>query len=175
MRKSQTGLKSSETGLKCIVGDAVFDSSGKYRYSLSRLWNAEGKRAVFVMLNPSKADATLNDPTISRCITFANRMGCGSLEVVNLFAFRTAYPKELRACRRPIGKLNDQYIAAAVEMASLVVVAWGNWGRLYGRDQEVLQLIKSKNTLLCFGITGQGQPRHPLFLPSDIELIELLR
>lgn len=159
-------------------GDAVFDKSGKYRYSLSRMWNAERNKAVFVMLNPSKADATINDPTISRCITFADRMGCGTLEVVNLFAYRTAYPRELRACRLPVGKLNDQYIARAVEMASVVVVAWGNWGRLYERDREVLQLISSisaEKPLFCFGVTGQGQPRHPLFLSYDNELIELPR
>lgn len=168
-------MRRSETGLKCIASDAVFDKSGRYRYSLSRKWNAEGERAVFVMLNPSKADARLNDPTISRCIRFAEKIGCGALEVVNLFAYRTAYPRELRACRHPVGKLNDQYIAQAVEKASVVVVAWGNWGRLHGRDREVLQLISMKNPLFCFGITGQGQPRHPLFLSCNHELIELPR
>lgn len=158
-----------------ITGDAVFDKSRRYRYSLSRQWNAELPRVVFVMLNPSKADASLNDPTIARCISFADRHGCGALEVVNLFAFRTAYPEELRACRRPVGKLNDQYIAEAAERASIVVVAWGNWGYLHGRDTEVLELIAAKNPLFCFGITLKGQPRHPLFLPSDIRLVEFPR
>lgn len=158
-----------------MVGDAVFDKAGKYRYSLSRIWNAKGAKAAFVMLNPSKADATLNDPTITRCIGFAEKMGCGSLEVVNLFAYRTAYPKELRVCASPIGKLNDQYISAAVETANFVVVAWGNWGQLHGRDQEVLQLVASKSPVFCFGITGKGHPRHPLFLSYEVDLIELPR
>src|SRR5690348_4261255 len=134
-------MKNGETLATSFVGDAVFDKTRKYRYSLSRLWQPDRPKAAFVMLNPSKADASLNDPTISRCISLADRMSCGSLEVVNLFAFRTAYPEELRACRRPIGKLNDEYIGAAVENASLVVVAWGNWGYLHNRDEEVLQLI----------------------------------
>lgn len=168
-------MKRMETSLKNIVGNAVFDKTGKYRYSLCRVWNADGQRAAFIMLNPSNADATLNDPTITRCIGFADKMGCGSLEVVNLFAYRTAYPKELRVCRRPIGKLNDQYIRAAVEMANFVVVAWGNWGELHGRDREVLELIASRRPLFCFGITGKGHPRHPLFLSYDSELIELPR
>ncbi len=168
-------MKASQTGLKNMVGDAVFDKSGKYRYLLSRTWSDEGKKAVFVMLNPSSADASLNDPTISRCIGFAERLGCGSLQVVNLFAYRTAYPKELRVCRSPVGALNNQYIRGAVEAASLVVVAWGNWGRLHGRDKEVLQLIAGRTSLHCFGVTGQGHPRHPLFLPYDIQLIELIR
>ncbi len=125
------------------------------------------------MLNPSKADASVNDPTISRCITLADKMGCGSLEVVNLFAFRTAYPEELRACRRPVGKLNDEYIAAAVESSSLVVVAWGNWGSLYERDKEVLRLISDTDRLHCFGVTLKGQPKHPLFLSSATPLMKL--
>lgn len=158
-----------------IVGDAVFDKSCRYRYSLSRQWNAELPRVAFIMLNPSKADASINDPTISRCISFANRHGCGALEVVNLFAFRTAYPEELRSCRSPVGKLNDQYIQQAVEKASIVVVAWGNWGYLHGRDVEVLGLIGAKHPLFCFGVTLRGQPRHPLFLPSAMRLVELPR
>ena len=166
-------MKKEETLATSFVGDAVFDKSGRYRYSLSRLWSRERSKAAFIMLNPSKADASFNDPTISRCMTLADKMGCGSLEVVNLFAYRTAYPKELRACRRPVGKLNDQYINAAVESASLVVVAWGNWGALHERDQEVLQLISANSHLYCFGITKKGHPRHPLFLPSDTGLITL--
>ena len=158
-----------------IAGDAVFDKSRRYRYSLSRLWDGTRPKATFVMLNPSKADAEINDPTISRCISFAARIGCGALEVVNLFAFRTAYPEQLRACRRPVGELNDHYIDAAVRSSSLVVVAWGNWGYLHGRDEEVLQRISAHQQLHCFGLTLKGRPRHPLFLPSHSELVLLSR
>jgi hypothetical protein len=158
-----------------IEGDAVFDKSRRYRYSLSRFWNRELDKAVFIMLNPSKADADINDPTIRRCISFAQKMGCGSLEVVNLFAFRTAYPEELRACRRPVGKLNDQYICSAAESASLIVVAWGNWGYLHRRNEEVLKLLSGSVPVHCFGTTLKGHPRHPLFLPSEISIIELPR
>jgi|JYMV01.1.fsa_nt_gi hypothetical protein len=168
-------MKGTKLAKPEMTGSAIFDKSGRYRYSLSRMWNCKRPKAAFVMLNPSRADAEMNDPTISRCIAFAEKLGCGALEVVNLFAYRTAYPQELRACRRPVGKLNDQYIGKAVETSSLVVVAWGNWGCLHGRDTEVLKLISSKDPLFCFGITLKGQPRHPLFLPSDIELVPLPR
>lgn len=158
-----------------IEGDAVFDKSRRYRYSLSRQWNSELEKAAFIMLNPSRADAEINDPTIRRCISFAQKLGCGSLEVVNLFAYRTAHPEELRACRRPVGKLNDQYICAAAESASIIVVAWGNWGYLHKRNQEVLDMLDSCKRLLCFGTTAQGHPRHPLFLPAQISITELPR
>ena len=172
---TRSSLDENQSAPRKMIGDAVFDRSRKYRYLLSRQWNCQKDKAVFVMLNPSKADATVNDPTISRCISFAEKMGCGSLDVVNLFAFRTAYPKELKACPKPVGRLNDQYIAGAVEKASLIVVAWGNWGRLHDRDQEVLDLIALRRPLLCFGTTREGQPRHPLFLPAATELVEMPR
>lgn len=158
-----------------IEGGAVFDGTGKYRYSLSRSWDRKLEKAVFIMLNPSKADAEINDPTIRRCISFAHKMNCGSLEVVNLFAYRTAYPQELRACRRPVGKLNDKYITEAAQNAAVIVVAWGNWGSLHRRNEEVLGLLQGSVPIMCFGMTLQGHPRHPLFLPADTRAIELAR
>ncbi|HNB24523.1 MAG TPA: DUF1643 domain-containing protein [Candidatus Melainabacteria bacterium] len=166
-------MKGLDPAKLVMTGDAVFDKSRRYRYSLSRAWNSVRPKAAFVMLNPSKADAEKNDPTISRCISFAENLGCGSLEVVNLFAYRTAYPHELKSCRYPVGKLNDQYIREAMISSSLVIVAWGNWGSLHGRDRQVLDLISSHNRLLCFGLTLRGQPRHPLFLPAQSELVTL--
>jgi len=66
---------------------AVIDPTGDYRYSLWRVWHPKASRVAFIMLNPSQADATVDDPTIRRCIGFAQRWGYGSLEAVNLFAY----------------------------------------------------------------------------------------
>lgn len=156
---------------KGIIGEAVFDRSERYRYSLTRCWNSSGTKATFIMLNPSSADAKQNDPTISRCISFAEKLGCGSLEVVNLFAYRTAFPYELKDYRRPVGSLNDKYIETAIQTSNVIVAAWGNWGFLKGRDEVVIQLIGEKFPLFCFGLTSKGQPRHPLYLPGNTELV----
>ncbi len=74
---------------------AKFDPSMNYRYSLAREWNSNAPRIGFVMLNPSTADATSNDPTIRRCINFARFWGYGAIEVVNLFAYRASHPAQL--------------------------------------------------------------------------------
>lgn len=66
---------------------------GDYRYLLTREWDSQGKIVTFIMLNPSRADALLNDPTITRCLNFARSWGYGRLEVVNLFAYRTPQPE----------------------------------------------------------------------------------
>lgn len=119
------------------------------------------------MLNPNRADARLDDPTIRRCIAFAQTWGYGSLEVMNLFAYRTANPAELRRVSDPIGVENDRYLAGLTERIDCLLLAWGNWGRLRARDQAVLPLLSSAQPMYCLGRTKVGQPRHPLYLRRD--------
>jgi hypothetical protein len=116
------------------------------------------------MLNPSTADASKNDPTIHRCIQFAQSWGYGSLEVVNLFAYRTTTPIELQRIADPIGSKNDHYLVQAGQRAQMLILAWGNWGNLLGRDQAVLKLVNSHQSVYCLGINQSGLPRHPLYV-----------
>ncbi len=144
---------------------AVIDKAGLYRYSLWRDWDMEKPKLVFIMLNPSKADANIDDPTLRRCINFAKSWGFGSLIVVNLFAFRTARPLDLRQVDDPIGSQNDRYLKKAIKSADKVVVAWGNKGKLMQRDRLVLELLSKHNVQPhCLGITKVGSPRHPLYV-----------
>jgi hypothetical protein len=142
---------------------ACFDPTGTYRYSLWRSW-AGGARLVFIMLNPSTADAHRNDPTIHRCIRLAQRWGYGSLEVVNLFAYRTPDPRNLKKIPDPIGPENDAYLCMAAARAERVLLAWGNWGSLHQRDCQVLNLLPPETDLCCLGVNRTGQPRHPLYV-----------
>ncbi|MBF2073656.1 MAG: DUF1643 domain-containing protein [Synechococcales cyanobacterium C42_A2020_086] len=153
-----------------MEGGAVFDASGNYRYSLWRSWNQQAARVVFVMLNPSTADATANDATIRRCLGFAHLWGYGSLEVVNLFAFRSSDPQTLRQVADPIGQECDRYILAAVRRAERVIVAWGNGGSWQRRDQTVLALLQHDTSLYCLGQNQSGQPSHPLYLKRTVQV-----
>lgn len=145
---------------------AIFDASRQYRYALWRRWDKTIPKVVFIMLNPSTADATTNDPTICRCVRFAQAWGYGGLEVVNLFALMATDPQQLKAAIDPIGQACDQYLLDAVRRADRVVIAWGNWGSLQQRDQAVLALLAPKMPLYCLGMNRSGQPRHPLYLPK---------
>lgn len=150
---------------------AVIDPTGRYRYRLTREWGP-GQAACFVMLNPSTADATVDDPTIRRCIGFAKSWGCGSLVVVNLFAYRTARPALMKLVSDPVGPENDQHIRAAVTAAAVVVAAWGVDGSYRARAREVLPLLQAP---FCLGMTKAGAPRHPLFLRGDTKLVPYTR
>lgn len=137
-----------------------------YRYSLTRTWDAAKPRCCFVMLNPSTADASEDDPTIRRCIGFAKAWGYGSLEVVNLFAFRATDPTQLsKTVLNQVGIENDSYIAKAVENASVVVCAWGCFKPATERARQVLAMIPKPHYLK---LNKDGVPCHPLYLPGHL-------
>lgn len=152
---------------------ATFSPCGAYRYTLARQWGNEPP-AIFVMLNPSTADAATDDPTIRRCVGFARRWHLDGIVVVNLFALRATDPRALRDHPDPVGPENDDRILAALEwyQSSPVVAAWGAHGGLYGRDRAMLGLIRDAvDRPLCLGTTRSGHPRHPLYLPADTVLM----
>ncbi|WP_207549173.1 DUF1643 domain-containing protein [Mycobacteroides chelonae] len=154
---------------------AVVSTCGKYRYSLSRRWAADGPVCVFVMLNPSTADADHDDPTIRRCIGFAHQFDCAALHVVNLYAYRATDPRELWKVDDPVGADNEQYLSAAAELAresgGYLIMAWGGHARP-GRAAAVTETLAAIQELLCLGTTVHGQPRHPLFLPKQAPLVQ---
>jgi hypothetical protein len=138
---------------------------GPYRYLLSRRWGP-GAPALFVMLNPSTADDTSDDPTIRRCIGFARRWGAPAVEVVNLYALRATRPRDLFAHAAPVGPDNDAAIADAAARAAAIVVAWGAHGaRDAARVRCVVGLLGARR-LACLGTSRGGEPRHPLYLPT---------
>ncbi|AGY59282.1 DUF1643 domain-containing protein [Gloeobacter kilaueensis] len=170
----QAALPCIAGGLGCwseqvIEGGAVFDASGAYRYRLWRRWDQERPLLVFVLLNPSTADAHRDDPTLRRCLAFARTWGYGALEVLNLFAWRSSDPRGLTCTPDPVGPDNDLYLLAACQPQRPVILAWGNWGSLQNRNRSVLNLIAGSR-LYCLGRTRSGQPRHPLYLSARLEV-----
>lgn len=151
---------------------AVFDRSRRYRYLLTRTWDARRLPVVWVMLNPSAADAFTDDPTIRRCVRFAARLGAGGIIVVNLFAYRAADPAVLSRAADPVGELNDEYLREAAQPGGrLIIGAWGMHGGLRGRAAAVTRMLAAQGAQLhCLGTTSQGHPRHPLYLPASTPL-----
>jgi hypothetical protein len=152
----------ADSGLLSGTSEAVFSVDRARRYVLVRLWESVPPM-TWIMLNPSTADAFADDPTIKRCKAFARREGCGGINVVNLFAHRSADPAALRQAADPVGPSNDQAIEVYARDASLVVAAWGAGGALNGRAREVGQRLAAAGVRLwCLGVTKGGHPKHPL-------------
>lgn len=156
-----------------IKKDAYIDKTGRYRYWLMRQWGQNSKNFVnFILLNPSKADARLDDPTVRRCTCFAKNLGFDGMYVTNLFAFRTKDPQELKKQLEPMGKENDKYIREKAKISRLVVIAWSNHGSFMNRDKEVIAILSQEKSIYCFGINKSGQPTHPSRLKGDTKLIK---
>lgn len=140
-----------------------------YRYWLERSWAETGRGFVnWIMLNPSTADATIDDQTIRKCIAFSRRWGYDGMHVVNLFALRSTDPEALKAHPDPVGPDNNQYIEASILSAERTIVAWGNHGRLFNRDDNVKKMLDRARTFAL--VTNKdGSPKHPLYCRNDCE------
>ena len=144
---------------------AVYSDCERYRYALTRVWEPQGRRLSFVMLNPSTATEVQNDPTVERCERRARALGFGGFRVTNIFAWRDTDPKAMKASRDPIGPENDAAILHAADRADQVIAAWGTHGAHLKRGEQVRDLLLgSGHDLFHLGLSQQGFPRHPLYI-----------
>ena len=154
---------------------AVISDCKKYRYLLSRIWDDNKPWVLFIMLNPSTADAEKDDPTIRRCIGFAKDWGYGGIYVVNLFSLRATNPKELLTAQFVIGVENEEWFRKISALANLVVCAWGNSSivrklqKQFDHGWKPLSWIDKNKPLHCLGLSNNGTPKHPLYLPKNLK------
>ena len=145
---------------------AIYSDCERYRYSLTRIWDPDGPRVNFVMLNPSTATEVQNDPTVERCERRARTLGFGSFAVTNIFAWRDTDPKAMRATPDPIGPGNDAAIRDRAAWADQVIAAWGTHGAHLDRGRTVSTLLRDTGKpLFHLGLSKAGHPKHPLYLP----------
>jgi hypothetical protein len=159
-----------------VGSTATISADGQYRYDLTRRWAIGDDWMLWVMLNPSTADAFADDRTIRRCFGFAEREGFGGMAVVNLYAYRSPYPKVLATVDDPEGPDNRETVARWVTRARLIVAAWGAHPGTAGQALYVRwACADASKTLWCLGTTKHGHPRHPLYAPADTPLTEYHR
>ena len=158
-----------------VTSSAWISACGRYRYLLERRWSSK-VACVFIMLNPSTADATVDDNTIRKCIGYARRWGFGGIVVANLYAYRATDPSELLKVEDPVGPENDEWIERLVNHPT-IVVAWGNDAD-EDRVDEFKHLMHAATgwpvdkLLYCMGTNKNGSPKHPLYLAKGTGLVE---
>lgn len=149
---------------------AVYSDCERYRYSLTRVWEPEGKRALFIMLNPSTATEVQNDPTVERCERRARTLGFGAFRVLNIFAWRATDPRDMRQAEDPVGRGNDVAIIESLDWADRVICAWGTHGEHLGRGPEVAAFLRAAGKpLYHLGLSKAGHPKHPLYIGYAVQ------
>lgn len=160
--------------IKGALREAVISDCGLYRYTLHRppeVRHPERSTAALVMLNPSTADATQDDPTIRRCRGFARAWGCAGLTVLNLYALRSPDPAALWKAVDPIGPENDDYLRRIAREYGDVVCAWGGNAKPDRVATFLRIMARAAARLWCLGMTKDGSPRHPLYVRADQPLV----
>lgn len=170
----------AERSLKLGDSWAEISACGAYRYALGRrIYPRRGpeRTLLWVMLNPSVADAVEDDHTIRRCRSFADAWGFNHVVVANLFAFRATDPKALWSARDcgvdVVGPYCDEWVNRLASYADTVVAAWGRHAvNDLERATYVRKLLMRRHDVHALGFTRCGRfPLHPLMQPGTAELI----
>ena len=167
-----------------MVRGAALSNDGLYRYVLQRTWHFDAPLVAWVMLNPSTADASYDDPTIRKCVGFtkqwaqsAEHPNYGGLVVINLFAWRATKPNvlwDVRGGKDITGPDNDDswdlVLNHPTKPPALIVAAWGGQVErasaiAYADHTEKRLMYLRGYGAKCLGRTKAGSPRHPLMLP----------
>ncbi len=159
----------SLTGKKEAVNTAACRGAyidGAFRYHLWRSEGAGARSLCLILLNPSIADAMIDDPTIRKGWGFARGTGFNSIDVLNAYAYRATDPKDLKRAGYPVGVDNDATIKHVLSRyVDRVIVGWGNHIQR-ARGEEIIRLIEScGHTPEALHVTNKGEPGHPLYLP----------
>ena len=160
---------------------AIFSADRRYRYRLTRKIEGGSGAVTFVMLNPSRADESQDDPTIRKCRGFAKRWGYGTMHAVNLSPYRATHPANLWEALPEPRRVRHQNTSIVLETAAgseLIVLAYGNPAerllKAKGTRDRVRRMTRllseSGNDLHCLGITNSGYPRHPVRIAYDTPL-----
>jgi len=150
---------------------AVVDHTRSYRFVLWRFW-AASPRVLFIGLNPSTANEYHDDPTVHRLLAFAAKWGYGGIYLCNVFSYRAKCPETLSAVEA-IHSANIPAIMMASKLTVMAIAAWGDGIEKVKNGKSVAEHIaKLVAPSFCFGLTRRGNPKHPLYLSSDAQLVD---
>lgn len=154
---------------------AIISNCKNYRYLLERDISPSGKGTIlFIMLNPSTADHSIDDPTIKRCLSFSTNFCMEKLKVINLFAYRSTDPRQLKVVTDPYGPENKKYQEEEIMKADKIVCAWGTKGKMLNAENQMYKLISTLGrTAYALEFTKNRHPKHPLYVRGSCDLIEI--
>lgn len=152
---------------------AILSECETYRYQLWRIWDESKPKVLFIMLNPSTADADIDDPTIRRCIGFAKSWGYGGLFVGNIFAYRSTEPKGLFEADDAVGVDNNYHLEQMSEKCEIAVCAWGNSPIVNKMNTTHKPLKNVRIPLHYIELSKDGTPKHPLYLKSELKPVKI--
>ena len=179
-------IKLNET----ITRKCFFSECRLYRWLLELQISNFQKELIFIGLNPSLSDNKFTDNTTKKIIKISSSHKYGKLKIINLFALISKNPENLKHHKDPVGFYNDQLIKSTLRYWSEnincdVWLGWGNKGKLFSRNEEVLKILSIHKRLkqkrfidsyepLIIRKTKYDNPIHPLYCLDNSKFIKFL-
>lgn len=139
----------------------------------------EGLTFAYFGINPSTADATIDDATVRKWIGFTKVNGGKRFIVGNVSAVRATDVKELASVLVSPSQWRENltHIEQIVADADILVPCWGNRSKAPRHmrndfDTVLSYLLSMGKPVRHFGLTQSGDPKHPLMLGYDTPLLE---
>jgi hypothetical protein len=152
-----------------LESGAVFSTCQRYRQLLYRKWadtTAKPGYVLWIGMNPSTADGSVDDPTVFKERKFTVRFGYAEYRKCNVMDYRATKPKMLLGEGvEPCSPDNLPEIIRQAEGAAMVILAFGaphKRLRKYG-EGVIAALRERKIDLYCINTTKDGLPSHPLY------------
>lgn len=142
---------------------AVISPCERYRYALHRRWQIGNSSVLWVMLNPSTADADIDDPTIRRCLVFSQAWSFDHLMVGNLYALRSTQPAALWTADDPVGPENDAHLRAMAKGAAQIICAWGANAK-QSRADAVIALLREYAPVCALPVRKPDSAGHGFYV-----------
>lgn len=162
--------------------EATISDDGLYRFDLRRavepgcvckrcMVNSRKYRGyvLWVLANPSTADAVADDATERRGWSFTESWGYGEMYFVNINPFRSTDPKLVQPLSLETEAMNAGYLVHHAERAAIIICAWGTHAdkQLTARAVGILKRAAPEGKIYTLGLTRDGSPKHPLYLSAD--------
>lgn len=148
---------------------AEFSEDRQYRYALWRIWDDSLPLVMFIGLNPSTANETQPDNTITKVKKIAAHNGFGGFYMMNLFGLVSSKPEALDTHLNPIGD-NKEWLYKIRHKCTKVVIAWGNFKQAEKAVSlgiaDVLK-VASPYPIYCLAQNKNGSPKHPLYCRDE--------
>lgn len=149
--------------------NCCFSDCGRYRYTLSEIWDQSKPLVMFLMMNPSIADESFADPTLIKTGKYARSWGYGGQVIGNIHAYRATDSKCLLKVNDPVGAQNDARLIQIADNVEMIILAYGLPPKpLRPRAESIVRMLLGRAPLKFLKLTKNGTPSHPLYLKSEL-------
>lgn len=156
----------------CIkTHNGEYSDNDKYRSKLTVTWrDFVNKRAVVIGINPSKANDSKSDRTLTVTARFLNMYGIDEFLMLNIYENYATNPNDMGKKR----KTKFERFHSELEKADIIFIAWGVSKDSYKTEKRHIEKILKpyKKKLYCAINENGKMPIHPRRIRYNYDIVK---